>query len=1475
MRLSVVQTFLAQKLAATLSEKAGVEIQIGSVDISDVVKVELRDFKVKDKHDSLFINSDRILVKIIPTYLFENILYVKNIEVDTTSFSLIEYKGDSVLNLMQIINPFLSDSPTDTTSESINVVVKKLKIRNATFVLDLQNMEHFDGMDYTHLFVDSINIDVHGFSIQGDSLMGDIVNLSAREKCGFRLDSLVGNTLVSPREISIPDMFLKANRSWAYADFSLEYSQWPDWLDFIKKVRFNTTLESSMVNLDDIKYFATSMKGMENVLTANGKVRGSIENLKLSKAKINFGRNSYFVGDMGMTGLPDFEQTFLRFRVKDALFTNSDVSRFYLPNKQHIPTSDVLTSLGKIKVKGRFTGFYYDFVSEASFKTNLGKFSTDISIQPDRNSSLIAYSGKLNAMHFDLGKLLKTDYIGKLDMQAQIEGVGLSDRANAKYSIDFQSIELTNFNYQKMSIEGDIADMRITSKLHLSNDETKVYADGYYDYSDSLNHLFLFADIDNAEVNRFFLIPEDTLGRLTMGLNLNVYGNELNTFRGSLVADSFSYSYNLYNWNADSISLVLDIDSNNIHNLSFYSPFIDGNIDGFSDYNDFQRDYNRILSDILLKAQGKQAAESYDNIADVDITNDANLLTFNFNIVDIDDVNRAFFPSLVIGNNSTIKGDYNFYTDLFNFYTNTSILKYAGFGVQNLDLNLNKKNGAVKCKMTSSNVLTPSQLSFDSLEFKGDLLNDSLWMNLAWGGVDNTTNSGNIDANMVWNDTNDFKIKINSSQLYTNDTLWTLKPKAEISYRYHYLRITDFELFHKDNDLLINGLISDNHRDALNFTFNDFDISLLDFYLKRWDTEIDGIINGKMELSSIWTQPGFDSDFDIDKFVFNGTPFNVLHVKALYSKYRDAMVFDISSETDDEHIKYVDLGGFYYPNRKNNRLDLEARIDRFPLKSIKNYLTSFSSSIDGVATGTLKLKGTFKEPVILGSLKTSIDDILIDYTKVHYKINDNLIFTPKYFGFVNAKAQDKEGNSLFVTTKVSHNYFSDLHFDIDVKSRNAKLLNTTSKDNDLFYGNAFGTGDFKLKGDVNKLNINMDITPVNKSTISIPISSQYEAEKSDFVSFVVADSSLLLQQKDVVADDELNLGLDMSVDVKPNTEVRLVMNATAGDIITAYGNGKLHMVYNDAGYNIYGKYIINSGNYLFTMQNIINKRFIIEPGSELNWDGDLESATIDLKAIYHVDAKLWDLLQQLDSSEAAAYKRPSKVDCIIDITGKLFDPQISFDIKLPDETVATRELVKQVISPEATGNNEELNKNFVSLLVLGRFQPPSGYDAGSNPNALSHNTYEMLAEQVGNILNGMVDQVEIGVNWSPGDDLTTQEVAVALTYKMLDDRLIIDGKFGTGGGSREADATARIVGDVNIEYKLTKDGRIRAKVFNRTNYYDPLTRKAPYTQGVGITFRKDFNNFNELFSSKKKKNEQQKKATPKAESEEELRKNAE
>jgi hypothetical protein len=78
---------------------------------------------------------------------------------------------------------------------------------------------------------------------------------------------------------------------------------------------------------------------------------------------------------------------------------------------------------------------------------------------------------------------------------------------------------------------------------------------------------------------------------------------------------------------------------------------------------------------------------------------------------------------------------------------------------------------------------------------------------------------------------------------------------------------------------------------------------------------------------------------------------------------------------------------------------------------------------------------------------------------------------------------------------------------------------------------------------------------------------------------------------------------------------------------------------------------------------------------------------------------------------------------------------------------------------------------------------------------------------------------DIGVNYRPGDQMTAQELELALSTQLFNDRVVIDGAFGmsTSANTTQNQNANQWIGDVNVEVKITEDGRFRVKAFNRTN----------------------------------------------------------
>jgi hypothetical protein len=255
----------------------------------------------------------------------------------------------------------------------------------------------------------------------------------------------------------------------------------------------------------------------------------------------------------------------------------------------------------------------------------------------------------------------------------------------------------------------------------------------------------------------------------------------------------------------------------------------------------------------------------------------------------------------------------------------------------------------------------------------------------------------------------------------------------------------------------------------------------------------------------------------------------------------------------------------------------------------------------------------------------------------------------------------------------------------------------------------------------------------------------------------------------------------------------------------------------------------------------VSKRFDIAQGSSIKWDGDISKADVNIIANYKTKTSLSGLgITMLDPSSS-----DQKVNVVVRIymTNDLFNPDLRFSVAFPNLDEQTKQTVYAVLD---TNDMALMNQQAISLLVLNSFTYTGS--TGSSPI----NSTAILTNSLSNMLSSISNDFDIGINYIPGDDVSSEEIEVALSTQLFNDRLLIDGNFGVPT-AKSSQQTSSIVGDVVIEYKLTPDGRFRIKAFNRSNDVSILQNDVPYTQGVGVFYRKEFNDLHELVTPVKGK----------------------
>ena len=461
-----------------------------------------------------------------------------------------------------------------------------------------------------------------------------------------------------------------------------------------------------------------------------------------------------------------------------------------------------------------------------------------------------------------------------------------------------------------------------------------------------------------------------------------------------------------------------------------------------------------------------------------------------------------------------------------------------------------------------------------------------------------------------------------------------------------------------------------------------------------------------------------------------------------------------------------------------------------------------------------------------------------------YTCNDSIKITPNEFQFQDFKLYDENKNTASFFGVISHKQFSNFNLDLAINTLGFNVLDTKITDNELFYGQAYVTGVTQLFGSVDDLDIEIIARTDKNTKLNVPLNNSGDIKESDFITFVNTNyhSESSEEEKEEYKIDLSGIRMNCDLEVTPETEIQIIMDAKIGDVLKARGTGNLKLEIDTKGdFKIFGDYTIQDGRYMFTLQNVISKKFDLANGGTIKWAGDPYDATVNINAMYNVKTTLYDLLLNtpyIDNTK----KVP--VQCNMNLSQKLSNPNIKFSIDFPTLDQQTQSILEGLFSTE-----DEMNKQILSLLVLNRFYTPEhlrstdpDFENKNSSYAVGVTTSELLSNQLSNWLSQISNDFDIGVSYRPGDNLTSDEVELALSTQVFDDKVTINGNVGTSNSqTRDND----IVGDVDVNIRLDKKGKVQLKAFTRSNEY-LVYEDSRNTQGIGIFYKEEFNTFSGL-----------------------------
>ncbi|MDO9580914.1 MAG: translocation/assembly module TamB domain-containing protein [Bacteroidales bacterium] len=1442
-----IQTFLVNRITRHISNGIKSSITVGKIEYKFFNRLVINDILIKDKNNDTLLFSQKITAGI------------KRIDIRNRSFRLgrvillkptVAFITDStgLMNISWYIN--MLRNPADSGKKNqTKFSIDQIDISDARFhLINHAGLPGKSRIDFNNMNLNSINGIIEDLRILDDSTTFNIYNLGFKESSGFMISRMSSSVVVAKQSIYLNSVNLNCDSSIInISKLSLQPDSSSSFKNFTEEVKLEILLGKSLIHTSDLQYFVPFAEGINESAWLSGRIFGTISELRGRNIKLTYRDYTNLDCDFDFSGLPSIENTFLFVGVNSLKTNAKDVEKINIPGKGHITIPDFLYNLGDISFDGSFTGFTTDFVTYGKISTNQGNIRTDISFRPDE-ANRYRINGLLKGTNVNLGELTgNTELLGKLSMQTNVDGYAYSFKkfaANLTGKID--SIELNKYIYRNIDLNGFFTEKTWDGNIKIVDDNLNMDLLGMLNFSRELPEFDFTLNIAKANLFALNLDKDDSTAAITMLITSNFKGNNIDNLDGEiklLNSNIIKYNNNLELYDF-SIKTFTD---NNQPVLSLRTDFVDADIRGY---------YNFAAIGDLINSTLATLMPSQFTMPSLSDELQKNNFTFEINFKNTDKINDFFRTGILMSDKSYINGAI-FPDSLITIGGKTNSLTIKNNTFKDFSLNAIISGSELTLDINSSSLklLGQSELKGFSVDFTTKP--DNFIFRVDWDKKDKTMNRGNFIARgTIAKDTSKTEnatltVNIDSSDVYSQNNLWKVS-QSTIRIDTSSININELYISNNDRYYLIDGSVSKDPADTLHLDFNDIDISPLNFLVNRRrgndpnmiPINFKGNLNGKILLNNVYNNLLLESNINVDNFSLLGSEYGTISVVSDLDLAKK--IININASNNLDGVKMIDITGYYDPEFK--KINLTANVTKLPIDALNPLLKVFASNISGLASGKVNLTGEPKKLVLKGSVMAEDASMKIDYLQTTFKLNDSIRFDKNGIKFNSVRLTDEKGNIATLSGSVNHTNFKDYKADLIInisESNECLVLNTKPKDNQLFYGTAYASGVTTIKSRPNSISFDISAKTGENTKFFIPLNTGLSVSEYSFITFVDSNTDT----KSEVSTENMNIilppappkqtGMDLNFDleVTPDAEVQIIFDSKAGDVMKGHGSGDLNINLDQKGdFKISGDYIIEDGDYLFTLGNILNKSFSVENGGKILFNGDLDNAEIDIKAIYKLRASLYEILQDDE------FKERIPVECQLELSGKLFNPIVGFDIYLPTADERTRTGLRNAISSE-----EELSRQFLYLLVMNSFYYESS-PTTTGTSAMAVTTTEMLSNQLSNWLSQISNDFDIGFVYRPGTkDINSQEVQVALSTQLLNDKVVLNSNFDVRGTSNTADNTNQITGDFDAEVKITK--KIRFKVFNRFN--NPYTGKlAPYTQGVGIFYKQDFDKFSDLFRKK-------------------------
>ena len=619
----------------------------------------------------------------------------------------------------------------------------------------------------------------------------------------------------------------------------------------------------------------------------------------------------------------------------------------------------------------------------------------------------------------------------------------------------------------------------------------------------------------------------------------------------------------------------------------------------------------------------------------------------------------------------------------------------------------------------------------------------------------------------------------------------------------------------------------------------DLTLSLHKFNLEEitsvipYAPRMSGMLNGDYHvIQDASGQFSVAGDMGVQNMTYERCPIGNISTELVYlQKENDAHAVEARLMMDDNEIGL--LTGTYY-NEGEGSLDATLQLERLPLNIVNGFVPDQLCGLQGYGEGTLTLQGTLSHPEVNGEVYLSNSYLESIPYGVKLRFDDDPVrIQHSNLLFENFSVYAHNDNPLNVQGNVDFHDLDHITVNMRMQAKNFQIIGAKEHSKSVAYGKAFVNVYAMMNGPLDNLNMRgrLDVlgsTDMGYILRDTPITTDNQLD--DLVKFTDFSDTT---QTAVTRPPINGFRMDMTLNVSNGAHIMAYMNADHSNYIDLMGGGNLRMLYSPAdNLQLTGRYTLSNGEMKYALPIIPLKTFHIQDGSYIEFTGDPMNPTLNIAAVERTKATV---------TGTNGVGRSVAFDCGVNITRTLNDMGLEFTLDAPEDMQLHGEL--QAMGVEQRG------KLAVTMLTTGMYLA----DGNTKPFSMNSALSSFLSSEISNLTGNALRTLDLSFGLDNSTDATGQthtDYSFKFAKRFLNNRLklAIGGKVTTGnelpGGRNNS-----FFDNVSLEYRLDDTANKYLNLFFENNSYDWLDG---YTQkyGGGFIWRRTLQNFTDIFRFK-------------------------